>query len=189
MALPATPAFTAEEYLALERSARTKHEFYDGYILGMSGASRNHMRIQSNLIRILGLKLLELKRPCWVAGSDMRVKVSPTRFFYPDVTLICGAEKMDDQFQDNLENPEVVIEILSDSTESYDRSEKAAAYREIPALKQFLLFSTRKIAVEIHSRKADHLWDIQEVARSDQSFEIAGIPVLLTDIYSGTNIH
>lgn len=188
MALPATPSFTAEEYLALERAARNKHEFYDGYIVGMSGASRNHNRIQSNLIRILGTKMIETNRPCWVAGSDLRVKVSASRFFYPDVTLICGPEKLDNQFQDNLENPAVVIEILSESTESYDRIEKVAAYHNVASLQQCVLINSATCHAEVHTRKSGHLWDIQNTSNIDESIIISEISLFLKDIYFGADI-
>src|SRR5215216_7594453 len=127
-----------EEYLAIERKSEIKHEFFAGEMFAMVGASKRHNLITANLIRILGNQLLE--RPCNVYPSDMRVKVSATgKYTYPDVVIACEEEKFDDAENDTLLNPVIIIEVLSESTEAYDRGKKFEQYQNIESLTEYLL--------------------------------------------------
>src|SRR5262249_39888199 len=127
MSTPTKSRFTPEEYLALERAAERRSEYYAGEIFAMGGASRKHIVIVAN---ISGQLWSQLKgRPCRVYPNDMRVKVSPTGLYtYPDVAVVCGLDQFDDDHQDTLLNPTVIIEVLSKSTEAYDRGKKFEHY-------------------------------------------------------------
>ena len=124
------PRLTAEDYLAIERSAEFKSEFFDGEIFAMSGASEPHNIIVTNTIIELGNQLK--KRPCKLYANDMRVKVDPTGLYtYPDLVVMCGKAQFDDTHFDTLLNPTLIIEVLSDSTEAYDRGRKFEHYRKL----------------------------------------------------------
>ena len=123
MSLPAKQWISPEEYLELERASETKHEYFNGEIFAMAGASLQHVRIVNNLGRLLGSQLLD--RPCDVLTSEMRVKVSETGLYtYPDVAVVCGEVELEDNQADTLVNPMVIVEVLSSSTEAYDRGYK-----------------------------------------------------------------
>src|SRR5262245_50639784 len=116
---------TAEEYLAFERASEQKHEYADGEIFAMSGGTYEHGLIAGNVLGELRGALLE--RPCTVQGSDVRVKaVATKRYLYPDVSVVCGRPVFEDETRDTLLNPRVIVEVLSDSTERYDRGDKFA---------------------------------------------------------------
>ena len=122
--------YTPEEYLALERKAERKSEYLNGFITGMSGASFEHGLLAANLIREIGMQLKD--GPCDVLTSDVRVLVNSTGLYtYPDVTVVCGRPLFLDKVFDTILNPAVVIEVLSPSTETYDRGDKFAHYRRV----------------------------------------------------------
>ncbi len=157
---------TASEYLAAEREADFKSEFYQGHIYplyggdpvrGMSGATVNHNRIVTNLSREISQQLKN--RPCETFGSDMKVRVEEDDcFFYPDISGLCGPIDFHDEKKDIYLNPAFIIEVSSDSTESFDRRKKLQSYRKIPGLKEYVLVSQRKKSVEIF-RKQDDQWN------------------------------
>ncbi len=145
---------TGEEYLDWERDADFKSEFLRGEIYVMSGAALNHNIIASNLIAGLHGELAG--RPCMVLGSDMRVQVeSADAYFYPDLSGLCGEFEFHDERQDTYKNPQFVIEILSDSTESYDRGKKFFSYQMLPSLREYVLISQKMVAVEVYRKDGD----------------------------------
>lgn len=120
---------TEDEYLAAERIGATKHEFFEGQVFAMAGASIAHITICSNLVRHLGNRLDGT--PCRALGSDMRVKVEETGLYtYPDAVIVCGEAKVNDQFRDTLLNPRIVFEVLPPSTERYDRGTSRSTIAE-----------------------------------------------------------
>ena len=146
-----------EAYLAFERGSDTRHEYVDGEIFAMSGATYEHSLLASNIVRALGNALVD--RPCDVHGSDMKIRVVATnRFFYADVSVVCGPPDFGDEVRDSVLNPKVIVEILSDSTERYDRGEKFAHYRRIASLKEYVLVSQKEPLVEQFSRQDDGAW-------------------------------
>lgn len=176
---------TPEEYLSIERRADVKHEFYRGEMFAMSGASFIQSRIQSNLVHRLN-QLLE-GSPCQVVGSDMRVCVSATGLYtYPDVVLFCGPPEFVDSQSDTLTNPTVLIEILSDSTEAYDRGEKAKQYRGIASLREYVLVSQSSPLVEVLRRQLDGTWSLSEADTLADSITLESIggTVPLSQIYA-----
>ncbi len=148
---------TPEEYLAFERASDEKHEYVDGEIFAMSGGTYEHSLLGSNVARELGNALVD--RPCDVHGSDMKIKVAATnRFFYSDVSVVCGSPVFGDDVRDSVLNPKVLVEVLSDSTERYDRGEKFAHYRRIDSLQDYVLVSQTEPLVEQFSRQTDGTW-------------------------------
>ena len=158
---------TEEQYLIIERAAATKSEFYDGEMFAMAGARENHMLIITNLTRELSNQLR--RRPCRVYANDMRVKVEPSGLYtYPDLVALCQPPRFLDERRDTLLNPQVIIEVLSDSTEAYDRGDKAVFYRRSPSLTDYLLVSQKRPHLEHYRRQADqHLWTLTELTDLD----------------------
>lgn len=143
---------TPEEYLAFERKATTKHEYLNGQIVAMSGASFAHNFITVNIATHLNIQLMEGE--CRVATSDMRVKVTEIdSYFYPDVVVVCGEPRAEDDTFDTLLNPVLIVEVLSPSTEVYDRGEKFEHYQQIASLKDYILISQDEVHVEHHCRR------------------------------------
>jgi len=141
------PYISEEEYLDFERNSEIRHEYSDGEIFAMSGASRNHNLIVANVVGELRAQLK--KKPCRVYPSDMRLKIDSTRLYtYPDAMIVCGQDKFDDEHKDMLLNPDVIIEVLSDSTENYDRVKKFGHYRKIGSLKEYVLISQNAAKIE-----------------------------------------
>ena len=154
--LAAQTYLSPEEYISLERKSLTKNEYLSGQILAMSGASNAHNIITMNI----GYRLYDqlLDRDCLVYTSDMRVGVkAPTSYFYPDVVVVCGEPRFEDDVFDTLLNPIVVIEVLSPSTAAYDRHEKFERYQQIASLKEYLLISQSRMHVDHHIRQ-EHQW-------------------------------
>jgi Uma2 family endonuclease len=174
---------TGEEYLAWERKAETKSEYLCGEIYAMSGAGLNHNIIASNLNGELRAQLKD--RPCQVLGSDMRVQVDTAdAYFYPDISGLCGGFEFHDDRQDTYKNPQFIIEILSDSTESYDKGKKFFNYQMLPSLKEYVLVSQKMAAVEVY-RKDGERW-IYQLLRDDTAalkLESVGCEVPFAEIY------
>ena len=179
MALPKIRRhFSVQEYLELERkSLDQKNEYVNGEIFAMIGASRRYNLIAASVIRELGNRLKG--RPCEVYPSDMRVQVNwrhLRRFFYPDVTVVCGEPRFADEHVDTLLNPTVIIEVLSASTENYDRGEKFASYRRLPSLQVYVLISQDRVSVECYERAGD-MWTFRELTDLDDSLALKAIDV------------
>ncbi|MEI9959175.1 MAG: Uma2 family endonuclease [Ferruginibacter sp.] len=177
---------SAEDYLEEERKALDKHEYYQGGIFAMSGASGRHNRIFTNLFLDIGLKLKG--KDCLPYGSDLRIHIPKnTLYTYPDISIICGEMEFTDDKADTATNPSVIIELLSKSTRNYDKGEKFTLYRDISSLKEYILVDTEKIHVEKHIRHADNTWLLTDYKSIDNSFTISTIQLsfLLQDIYNG----
>ena len=151
----ARPRVSVADYLAFEREAERRHELIDGEIVDMSGGTFAHSVISLNLGAELRTALRE--RPCTVCSPDLRVKAGDL-YTYADATVVCGTPVFDDRYQDTLLNPIALFEVLSDSTEAYDRGAKFAAYRTIAALQEYVLVSQKTVAVEHFRRQADGAW-------------------------------
>jgi Uma2 family endonuclease len=175
---------TPEEYLAFEKNSEIKHEFCDGEIFAMTGASLNHNRISRNIQRELGMLLKGSS--CENLSSDMRVKIQAReQYTYPDIVIACDdilLEKIDGV--ETLLNPVVIIEILSDSTEAYDRGKKFSRYRLISSFKEYILVSQNHCQVERFVR-GDDSWKYFSYEDMNQSLTIDSVDaeLLLSDIY------
>ena len=173
-----------EEYLEAERKATEKHELHNGLIITMTGASLKHNAIVSNLIASIGSFLKG--RSCFVYPSDLRVNSPASNSFtYPDLTIVCGEPELLDDQADTLLNPSVIIEVLSPSTESYDKGNKFFIYQQIPSLKEYILIWSTAIEVQLITKKENDLWQFETISDSQSSFTIKTIDqqILLNDVY------
>jgi len=178
------PKLTQAEYLAIERKAEFKSEYYRGEMFAMAGASEEHCLVKDNLAGELRSQLKG--GPCRVVTSDMRVKVDATGLYtYPDIVVYCDKGQFEDSVLDTLLNPRVIVKVLSESTEMYDRGDKAQHYHRIASLPEYLLVSQSAPLVERHVRQPDGSWLLTEVSGLDQTLEFVSVPALvpLTEIY------
>ncbi len=154
------PRLTEQEYLEFERSSPEKHEYADGEIFAMSGGTFEHSTVTAN---ILGEARNALpNRRCRVLDSNMRVNVPITgRYVYPDALIFCGRPEFTDETRDTLVNPRLIVEVLSDSTEAYDRGDKFAGYRSIPSFQEYVLASQKEPRIEVFTRQPDGSWTLR----------------------------
>jgi Uma2 family endonuclease len=167
---------TYDEYLAYERASDTKHEFVRGEVFAMSGAKLAHNEIARNILGSLHAQLRG--RRCRPYGSDMRVRTRDDVGTYPDISVFCGKLELTDGHEDELRNPTVIIEILSDSTEAYDRGEKFEHYRTIESLREYVLASTKSARVDHFVRGEDGEWKLRSYG-AGQSFTLPSIECTL----------
>ena len=180
--------FTPEEYLAFERKATTKHEYLNGQIVAMSGASFAHNFLTMNVANQLYNQLIGGE--CQVAASDMRVKVTEIdSYFYPDVVVVCGEPRAEDDTFDTLLNPVLIVEILSPSTEVYDRGEKFEHYQQIASLKDYILISQDEVRVEHYCRHGSG-WMQSEFRELEDVLSLLsiGCELRLQDVYRRVEI-
>lgn len=148
---------TEDEYLAFERASEERHEYIDGEIFAMSGASREHCFITMALGSELRIALRG--RRCEVYSANMRVYIPLSRrYVYPDASVVCGRPEFKDKEFDNLLNPKVIVEVLSPSTEDYDRDDKCTHYKAIPSLAHYVLVAQDKKLVEVFTKQQDGSW-------------------------------
>ena len=178
------PRITPDAYLARERQAETKGEYFNGEIFAMSGASPAHGLIVTNVVRELSGQLRT--RDCRVFSADLRVKVSASGLYtYPDVVVACGKSRFEDEHGDTLLNPTVIVEVLSKSTQDYDRGAKFEQYRTIESFKEYVLIAQDKVHVEHFVRQPDGRWMLAETNRRDDRIELESIDahLALPDVY------
>jgi Uma2 family endonuclease len=176
---------TEQEYLAIERKASYRSEFYRGEMFAMAGATREHNLITGNAFRQIGNQLES--RPCEVYSTDMRVRITPTGLFtYPDVVIACGGPQFVDDQDDVLLNPTVLIEVLSPSTASYDRGDKAVHYRKLESLQELLLIEQEYPAVDHYIRQPSGDWLLKQPEGLASVIELPSINCRLTfsDLYA-----
>jgi Uma2 family endonuclease len=167
-----------EEYLALERQSEGKSELIDGEMVAMTGASRAHNQIVWNLTVALDARLRE--RGCRGFVNDMRVRVPATDLFtYPDLSVVCGEPEFDDAKQDTLLNPQLVLEVLSPSTELYDRGKKFSQYRMLNSLQEYLLVAQDEVRVESFVRQPDQRWLLTELRQRDDLLQLPSLRLSL----------
>ncbi len=176
--------FSPQEHLALERKSETRNEYYNGEILAMSGASREHNLISVNLLRDSGNQLED--RPCEAYTSDMRVAIEATGLYtYPDVSVVCGEPRFLESEVDTLLNPMVIVEVLSPTTEAYDRGVKFRHYRRIRSLREFVLITQERMLVERFTRQGND-WVLSDLTEPDQVLKLESIncEIPLSRIYA-----
>jgi len=177
---------TAEEYLVLERQAAFKSEFYRGEMFAMAGANRNHNRIFHNLSYLLQHQLKG--GTCNLMGPDMRVATASLRnYFYPDLVIVCDKPQYLENSFDTLLNPQVIFEILSDSTERFDRGDKFEEYRNIASLQEYILVSQNKMQIMRFVRQSEDHWDVRFFKDELGEFILGTLKVCLSmkNIYEG----
>jgi len=175
--------FTPDEYLVLERKAAYKSEYFLGEILAMSGASLTHGLITVDIATELNIQLRESE--CRVVTNDLRVKTSPdVSYFYPDVIVYCDEPEFEDDSFDTLLNPVIIMEVLSPSTEEYDRGEKFEYYKQLPSLKEYILVAQDKISLEHYVMQGTE-WELTTFADPTDILTLSTIrcKLPLKDIY------
>ena len=179
---------TEEEYLRQERAAETKSEFVDGEMFAMSGGTRAHSTLAVRWITQLSIKLEG--RSCSVYNSDLKVRTRRTgSYLYPDVSVVCGESLTHQDADDLVTNPVVVIEVLSPSTEGYDRGKKFALYREVESLQDYVLVHTGEIHLEQFTRQPGN-WLYREYTGAESTIRIEsiGCEISLGDLYTGERL-
>ena len=192
MALPQQylPALSAEQYLDLERLSEMRHEFLDGLMYAMAGESPDHSTICFNLAVVIGEQIRE--RKCRGFSPNMKVRTGIGDLYaYPDLMIVCGEARFHDDKGDVLLNPTVIFEVLSPSTEKYDRGEKSLRYRtHIESLQDYVLVSQDKAQVEHHHRESDGTWTSNTVSGPENVLTLGSIDcnVPLAEIYRNTRV-
>lgn len=174
MSLPAHRIrYSWSDYLALEETSNVKHEFLDGQIYGMAGGTPEHAALKA---AFTGLLFSQIRGGSWRAhDSDLRVRVMETGLAtYPDITVVCGPSERDPQDTNAVTNPTLIVEVLSDSTEDYDRGDKFEHYKRIASLAEYVLVSHRERVVELWSRKPDGAWS-QSLAKDGEELLLRSI--------------
>jgi Uma2 family endonuclease len=186
MSTVAKPLLSPQEYLVRERQADFRSEFYRGEMFALAGASWEHTLIKDNLARETGNQLKV--GPCRVVTSDLRVKITATELYtYSDIVVVCDEPQFEDDHFDTLLNPRVLVQVLSDSTEKYDRGTKFAHYRQIPSLQEYVMVAQDRPLVERYVRQADATWVMTVFDDLPQTFAFASIAaqVARAEVYRG----
>ena len=175
--------YTVEEYLAFEREALDKHEYIDGEIIAMAGASREHNLIGTNTTVALVTQLRG--RGCEVYANDMRVRMKGKRYGYPDVVVVCAKPEFSDEEFDVLLNPTIVVEVLSPSTRFRDKTEKLETYQKMDSIKECLLIEQTVRRVEHYIKQTPNQWLLRIYENADDilKLESIGCEIPLSDIY------
>ncbi|MEN0050343.1 MAG: Uma2 family endonuclease [Bacteroidota bacterium] len=177
--------YSFEEYLAFERESDTKHEYHDGRIIAMAGGRPNHSQITNNTSRAVSAALDEMD--CIVYGPDLKVRIEKAnRVVYPDVMVVCGDLEMYDDKVDVITNPSLIVEVLSSSTERYDRTGKFQLYRQLPSFKEYVLIATDFPTVETFYREQENYWYIGSAIGLESSIYLKSIDrnIQPADIYN-----
>ncbi|WNZ23087.1 Uma2 family endonuclease [Leptolyngbya sp. NK1-12] len=176
--------YTPAEYLALETTADYKSEYIDGLIIPMAGGTTNHNRIALNLSSALNFAFRDINYEVFI--SDVRLWIPEKRIYtYPDVMIVAGEPAYFENRTDTILNPQVIVEVLSQSTETYDRERKFAAYRTIPTFREYLLVDQTSILVEQFTKAGEKRWIMQEYDETDEQISLETVPfqIKLTDLY------
>jgi Uma2 family endonuclease len=183
MSTPPKTYLTPEQYLEIERKAEFKSEYYNGEMFAMPGASYAHIKIVAHAMRELGQQLRG--RACEPLSNDMRVRVTPSVYAYPDIVIVCGEPQFADDTFDILLNPTVIIEVLSKSTEAYDRGLKSRKYRSLHSLSEYLMISSQQVSAELYTRRPDGHWLLTERESLEESIDLKSVDchLLLADLY------
>lgn len=182
MASEPRPRLTVQEYLELERQAETKNDFLNGEMFAMGGASLDHSLIVSNIVSAVRPQLRG--RGCTIHSNDLRVRTPTDLFTYPDVVIVCGPRQLGDSYRDTLLNPILIVEVLSNSTEAYDRVTKLKHYQTIPALSEVLFVAQDRCRVE-HWFRSLGRWASEERTDLGQTLELTsiGCRLALSEVY------
>ena len=180
---------TPEQYLERERKAEFKSEYYAGRIFAMSGGSNAHSLIGGNTYALLWTHLR--RGPCTAFNSDMKVRVSATGLYtYPDISVVCGEVQYTDGYKDMIDNPTVIVEVLSPSTEAYDRGEKLVHYQSLPTLTDYLIVSQQTMRVEQYHRQNDDQWLLTMHSGPEARVPLAsvGCELALAEVYERVEV-
>jgi len=177
---------TEAEYLNLERSSESRNEYFDGELFAMSGGTPLHSQIAASLIQEIGRRLRGGR--CVVYTSDLRLKIEVTGLFtYPDLSVVCGPIQFAADTDDTVVNPAVIVEVLSDSTEAYDRGKKFENYRQIPSLREYLLVSQKEPRIEQFIRQPNEQWLLREAAGLEATLALPSLEIQISfdEVFGG----
>lgn len=185
MSLQAKPHLSFEEWLEGERaSLEGRSEYVGGEVFAMTGAMEAHNTVVANIVGELRTQMKG--RPCRIYANDMKVRIRAAGAgTYPDLVALCGEREFQDGRRDLLLNPSLICEVLSDSTEAYDRGDKFALYRQIPSLREYLLVSQYRVQVELYSRGEDGRWTLTDYSTLTDSVPLASVDctLALAEVY------
>lgn len=173
------PFLTPEQYLEIERAADYKSEYYDGEMFAMGGAREGHNLVVANALAEIHDQFRQ--RPCRVYPSDMRVRVNATGLYtYPDIVVVCEEPKFLNDERDTLLNPAALIEVLSPSTEAYDRGRKFDHYKTIESLREYLLIATDRVHADLYMRQPDNRWLLTSASSLEETLRLESVGAQLT---------
>lgn len=181
--------YSVQEYLELEQSSETKHEFYQGEVFAMTGGTVHHSEIAGNIY--LALRLMLRGTLCRPYNSDLRIAVTAVDLFtYPDLSVICGPLEHDPRDDNSIINPVALIEVLSRTTESYDRGRKFGFYRQLASLRAYVLVAQDEPRLEAFSRQSDGSWRLIEAAGLDATLRLPDLEweLRLADVYDNVPV-
>ena len=186
IAKPLAPTLTVEEYFAIEAvENERRYEYIDGELFDMTGGTNNHSAIKLNIAFALGMQLRESRSDCFLRNSDMRVKVSPTRYVYPDLSAFRRQPLLENN-ETTLLNPILMVEVTSPSTRSYDRDSKREFYSSIPTVQAYLIVDQHRVSVDLHTRMDERwLWQTFDDLQDVVYLEALGCALPMTEIYRG----
>jgi Uma2 family endonuclease len=177
---------SVEEYLELERTSNVRHEYLDGEIREMPGGNETHSRLKVNVVTSLQIALRETSA-CWLYNSDLKIKLPNSKIYtYPDASVVVGEPLFETTKDESLLNPTLIVEVLSKSTESYDRGDKFEMYQTIESFREYLLVSQRAYRVEHYVRQTDDSWLLRTYRGLEASVTLPSIhcALALADIYN-----
>lgn len=179
------PYYRFDDWLENERAAvDSRSEYVQGEVFAMTGASEAHNLIVTNITREISTQFRG--RPCRTYANDMKVRVqSADAGVYPDLIAVCGEREFYGERRDVIQNPELIVEVLSDATEAYTRGEKFALYRQLPSLKEYLLISQHRVRAELFTRQADNRWLLADFSAATDTVPLAsiGCNLALAEVY------
>jgi Uma2 family endonuclease len=184
MSASAQPTLSPAEYLVLDRAAETRHEYSDGLLVAMSGGTGRHSLLIGEVSRLLGNVLAD--RSCAVSVTELRLQVAHgAAYLFPDIMVICGAFQYSDGPKDTVTNPTVIVEVLSGSTERWDRVGKFACYRQVPSLREYILVSQDEICIEWYTRHDDGEWVYHAATGPEEVCHLTSLDINLplADVY------
>ncbi len=173
------------DYISVEETTGIKHEYHDGMVVAMSGGTLEHALIGGKIFNLVSIHIGEKNKKCIALNSDAKLYIKASnKFLYPDAMVVCGDFEKPKNEVSAVMNPTVIIEVLSKSTEAYDRGDKFFFYRQIPSLQEYILIDQYSPLVDIHTKQGD-LWGIERVTGLDSqiAFTSLGIELNLKDIY------
>jgi len=179
MLAEALKRLTPDEYLKLEETSEIRHEYYDGEIFALAGATFNHNVIAGNVYA--GLHEAFRKKNCFVFNSDLRVLIESNGLYtYPDVSALCGEIKFAEGRNDTIINPALIIEVLSDSTKDYDRGQKFELYRALPSLKEYVLIHQDQIYIEQYVKQSSGQWLLTDIKKEQEKLVLESVEEILS---------
>lgn len=181
--------YSIEEYLAMEELAEEKHEYDNGKIITMAGSTLNHSRITANCIQEIGYELkIKGNKSCFISSSDLKIHIAAlSKFYYPDASVVCGEPQYYPKRTDTVQNPTLLVEVLPDSTETFDRTEKFDWYSTLSSFKEYLLVSQKQKRAEVWTFVGGNVWEmrIYKSPTDKLALKTLDCEIVLEELYRG----